>query len=41
MRGFSDNITDPKYEEMLAQRFATGASSQGHNGTLILDKDEE
>jgi len=39
--GLSDNITDPKYEEMLFKRFATARMLKGNNGTLILDKEEE
>lgn len=41
IEGLSDNITDPKYEEMLFKRFATARLLKGNNGTLILDKDEE
>jgi len=39
--GLSDNITDPKYEEMLFKRFTTARMLKGNNGTLILDKEEE
>lgn len=39
--GLTENITDPKFEAALVERFAAARMLKGNHGTLVLDDEED